>query len=216
MSELNEKLIDYGGLEHFRDLLLNDSDTTSTSTWSSEKINSMLAALEARIAALEPQPTPPGPPSDEIWYTSENNVVINPKEDAEGLSELPKILSNTNVDGKGVIKFAEPLTSIGDYVFNVGDVTSINIPYTVTTLGEEALHCFYNPNDGISKTDVTLNSSTPPTRTTDWATPFGSPDGEYSFLTIHVPAEAYDTYYNSTDAMWEQYHNYIVNPNEGE
>jgi hypothetical protein len=45
MSELNEKLIDYGGLEHFRDLLLNDSGTTSTSTWSSSKINEEIQAV---------------------------------------------------------------------------------------------------------------------------------------------------------------------------
>jgi hypothetical protein len=45
MSELNEKLIDYGGLEHFRDLLLNNSGTTSTSTWSSSKINEEIQAV---------------------------------------------------------------------------------------------------------------------------------------------------------------------------
>lgn len=45
MSELSEKLIDYGGLEHFRDTLLNNSDTTSTSTWSSSKINEEIQAV---------------------------------------------------------------------------------------------------------------------------------------------------------------------------
>ena len=53
MSELSEKLIDYGGLEHFRDLLLNDSGTTSTSTWSSSKISGELAAKQGTLTASQ-------------------------------------------------------------------------------------------------------------------------------------------------------------------
>jgi hypothetical protein len=48
-----DKLIDYRGLATFQTNLLNDNDTSEKSTWSSQKISDMLAALEARIAALE-------------------------------------------------------------------------------------------------------------------------------------------------------------------
>ena len=48
-----DKLIDYEGLGTFQTNLLNNNKVSPIATWSSEKINNMLAALEARIAALE-------------------------------------------------------------------------------------------------------------------------------------------------------------------
>ena len=45
MAELTDKLIDWGGLSHFHDRLISDSGITSTSTWSSEKINDELQTL---------------------------------------------------------------------------------------------------------------------------------------------------------------------------
>lgn len=52
MNNLDEKLINYGGLAHFQDRLLDDGVKSVKSTWSSEKIDT---ELKAAIAAI-PQP----------------------------------------------------------------------------------------------------------------------------------------------------------------
>lgn len=52
MNELDEKLINYGGLAHFQDRLLDDAVKSEKSTWSSVKID---AEMKAAIAAI-PQP----------------------------------------------------------------------------------------------------------------------------------------------------------------
>lgn len=55
----------------------------------------------------------PGPANDEIWYTSSDGNIVTPYR----TSSLPEIVSNTYSDGKGVIKFATDVTSIGIYAF---------------------------------------------------------------------------------------------------
>ena len=52
MNELDEKLINYGGLAHFQDRLLDDAAKSEKSTWSSVKIDT---EMKAAIAAI-PQP----------------------------------------------------------------------------------------------------------------------------------------------------------------
>lgn len=71
-------------------------------------------------------------PSDEIWYTSSDGNIVNPYQ----ASSLPTIVSNTYVDGKGVIKFASDVTGIGDNAFKTHvSLTSITIPNSVTSIG---------------------------------------------------------------------------------
>ena len=74
----------------------------------------------------------PGPANDEIWYTSTDGNIVRPQRS----SSLPTIASNTYADGKGVIKFASNITSIGDYAFlQRTSLTSIEIPNSVTSIG---------------------------------------------------------------------------------
>ena len=53
MNDLDEKLINYGGLAHFQDRLLDDAAKSKKSTWSSEKIDAELKAAIAAIPQLE-------------------------------------------------------------------------------------------------------------------------------------------------------------------
>ena len=58
-----------------------------------------------------PEPlVPSGPANNEIWYTSSDGNIVT----LNRTSSLPSIVSNTYVDGKGIIKFATDVTSIGD------------------------------------------------------------------------------------------------------
>ena len=73
----------------------------------------------------------PGPANNEIWYTSTDGNIVTPKTD-----RLPTIVSNTYVGGKGVIKFASDITSIGLQAFSgLGSLTSVTIPNSVTSIG---------------------------------------------------------------------------------
>ena len=78
------------------------------------------------------------PADDEIWYTSSDGNVVDPISSA-----FPTMVSNTYVDGKGVIKFATELTSIGASAFyGRSSLTSIIIPNSVTSIGNGAfLYC---------------------------------------------------------------------------
>ena len=81
------------------------------------------------------------PPDNEIWYTSVNNTIQNPSSVDFGTST---IISHTYNNGRGVIKFDETLTTIGDGVYGAnGNITSIYIPSRVTSIGEGAFEdCF--------------------------------------------------------------------------
>ena len=98
--------------------------------------NKELSAHNAYIGEIPlikgsvPEPVPV--PNDEIWYTSTDGNVVAPNL----VDALPTIVSNTYVDGKGVIKFATDLISIGDKAFNNCDsLTSVTIPNSVTSIG---------------------------------------------------------------------------------
>lgn len=79
-----------------------------------------------------PEPwVPPVPANDEIWYTSSDGNIVKPFEE----STLPTIVSNTYKDGKGVIKFATELTSVGEQsFFNCARLTSVTIPNSVVSI----------------------------------------------------------------------------------
>ena len=83
-------------------------------------------------------PTPvEGPANNEIWYTSRDGNVVNPRE--TGVFGT-NIVSNTYENGKGIITFDGDVTSIGDMAFGFcSSLTSIIIPNSVTSIGSMAL-----------------------------------------------------------------------------
>ncbi|MBQ9398153.1 MAG: leucine-rich repeat protein [Bacteroidales bacterium] len=76
------------------------------------------------------------PDPDEIWYTSSDRSVVSPTSDKFG---TVTIVSNTYVDGKGVIKFSGPLITIGRNAFKTArKLTSITLPEGLETIDDEA------------------------------------------------------------------------------
>ena len=68
-------------------------------------------------------------------------------------SSLPTIVSNTYVNGKGVIKFATDVTIIGDKAFGwCSSLTSVTIPNSVTGIGQSAF-------SSTGLTSVTIGNS---------------------------------------------------------
>ncbi len=77
-------------------------------------------------------------PNNEIWYTSSDENVLPPEyTDVFGAT----ITTNTYSDGKGVITFDGPVTSIGTGAFcRCSTLTSVTIPASVTCIGESAFY----------------------------------------------------------------------------
>ena len=68
-------------------------------------------------------------PDNEIWYTSTDGKII---EGSGGIAPL----SNTYVDGKGIMVFNEPLTTITwDYFYNSERLETVMLPESVTDIG---------------------------------------------------------------------------------
>ena len=90
-------------------------------------------------------------PNNEIWYTSTDGDIVTPyATDAFGAN----IVSNTYENGKGVIVFDAPVTSIGNGAFALcTSLTSVTIPNSVTSIGVEALALC------TSLTNVTIGNS---------------------------------------------------------
>ena len=67
---------------------------------------------------------------DEFRYTSSNGKKVIPKSDS-----LPPIVSNTYINGKGIIKCDRVITGIGFRAFyNCTNLKTITIPNSVTNL----------------------------------------------------------------------------------
>ena len=89
------------------------------------------------------------PPNNEIWYTSSDVKVVKPYKDGKDIFGA-EIESNTYKDGKGIIKFKDDVTTIGEDAFNrCISLTSVTIPNSVTEIGNYA---FYNCKNLISVT----------------------------------------------------------------
>ena len=80
-------------------------------------------------------PVVEGPADNEIWYTSTNGSVVTPYV-ADGFGA--NIVSNTYENGKGVIKFDNSVTRIGNEAFGGTFLSSITIPNSVTSIGNAA------------------------------------------------------------------------------
>ena len=86
-----------------------------------------------------------------LYYTSSSGEIVTPyNSSAFGAT----ILSNTYIDGVGVIKFDGKVTTIGERAFYYcRSLTSVTIPDSVTTIGD---HAFYRCS---SLTSVTIPDS---------------------------------------------------------
>jgi len=77
--------------------------------------------------------TPDDIPFNQIWYSTWNNQVFRPYGDFDR-----QIVSNTYVDGKGVIVFDGPVTKIGDSAFSSSYITDIALPNSIESIGKYA------------------------------------------------------------------------------
>ncbi len=90
------------------------------------------------------------PENNEIWYTSTDGNTVAPYggTDSKPLDIFAtfgaNIVSNTYKDGKGIITFDGPVTSIGDNAFYTqSTLSSITLPEGVTYIGNNALRRTY-------------------------------------------------------------------------
>ena len=139
-----------------------------------------------------------------LYYTSSNGEIVQPNNSsAFGAT----IISNTYIDGVGVIDFDTPITTIGDYAFyECSNLTSVTILDSVTTIGDEAF------SGCRSLTSVTIPDSV--TEIGDWAFSvcsslqefngkFASEDGRCLIIdgTLNAFAPAGLTEYNIPDSV---------------
>ena len=78
-------------------------------------------------------------PYNEIWYTSNNNRVVDPYPESFDRN----IVSNTYVDGKGVIVFDGPVTRVGELntyrqIFKGGPILDVHLPNSIEIIGNNA------------------------------------------------------------------------------
>lgn len=113
------------------------------------------------------------------------------------------------IDGDLVIP--DGVTTIGNQAFKGVYLDSVTVPSSVTSIGEYAF-------EGVK--NVILQSTTPVPLVDgsgDIIYAFGKSSGSSTGmldLNIYVPEEAFETYYNSEDAGWEFYRNYLKTPNQ--
>ncbi|MBQ2784706.1 MAG: leucine-rich repeat domain-containing protein [Alistipes sp.] len=91
------------------------------------KLFTFILCLMATIATVSAQT----PPNNEIWYTTTNGKKLD--------VYFSNMVSNSYNNGRGVLKFQNCITSIGDYAFeNCSSLKSITIPNSVKSIGSSA------------------------------------------------------------------------------
>lgn len=94
----------------------------------------------------------PFPKSNEIWYTSTDGNIITPTTAAP-----VSIVSNTYIDGKGIIKFSGNITSVWDRAFNQrSGLLSITIPDSVKSIETYAFRYCTNLSSITTPGSVTI------------------------------------------------------------
>ena len=85
----------------------------------------------------------PVQPNNVIYYTTHSETVVTPYVDS-GFGAT--IVSNDYIDGRGILTFSGEVTSVGPHAFVLCDLTSIQLPNTVNTIGEYAFADCYDLN----------------------------------------------------------------------
>lgn len=139
------------------------------------KLFTLILCLVAAISLTHAQC-----PSDEIWYTTADGRTIS--------FDADNLVSNSYNNGRGVLKFRNSVTSIGEGAFEgCNSLTSITIPENVTWIGDNALNCY-------NLESITCKAMTPPTI---------SFPGIGDKVIIYVPKDAVKTH--KKDKNWMQY-----------
>ena len=74
--------------------------------------------------------------NNEIWYTSTDGKIVTPNDPG---AFYANIVSNTYVNGKGIIRFDGDVTRVGAMAFyDCGNLKSISLPETVNAIGDRA------------------------------------------------------------------------------
>lgn len=155
-----------------------------------------------------------------IYYTSSDSKIVEPyKTNVFGAN----IISNTYVDGKGVITFDGDVTSIGDHAFYwSSNLTSITIPDSVISIGSTALgscNSLSSVTIGKSVTSIEIYAFYSCSKLTRVYCKATTPPalGSYVFNVngrgrkIYVPAESVEAYKSATN--WSEYASAIVGYN---
>ncbi len=80
-----------------------------------------------------------GIPDNEIWYTSTDGEIVNPHANATFGANL---ISNTYVNGRGVMTFDGPVTEIGSSAFSsCSNLETITLPKSVRDSGQFSFNC---------------------------------------------------------------------------
>lgn len=126
----------------------DNRDAVITFTYQATSSSTATTSVVLRQAHIPPIPIP----SDEIWYTNTGGTVSSPY--STGVTIFgANIISNTYTD-KGVIKFDNSVTKIGDRAFYINNkITSFVIPNSVTEIGIYA----FRENSELSA--ITLSNS---------------------------------------------------------
>lgn len=94
----------------------------------------------SRMAPIEVNLSTTGQPDNEIWYTSADGNIVEPY-DVSSIDAT--IVSNTYVDGKGVIAFDKAITNVGEGAFRYcRNLETVLLPESVKSIGYFAFdHC---------------------------------------------------------------------------
>ena len=91
------------------------------------------------MAAIKFTPTVP---NNQIWYTSTDGKIVTPY--SSGVFGA-NVVYNTCENGRGIIEFDAPITSIGEKAFyDCDNLKSITLPNSVTLIAKGALACCDN------------------------------------------------------------------------
>ena len=137
-----------------------------------------------------------------------NNQVYDSRNNCNAIIETN---SNKLISGCKTTTIPDSVTSIGDFAFNrYSSLTSITIPDSVTSIGTFAFDYCGSENNPLQ---ITFESETPISLYNGGILyAFGNKNEHPLYLEIIVPS-GYENTYATHDSGWEEYAEFIINPN---